>query len=83
MTRQKLCGWTTRTERDGHVAMITVAANSLTEACDILESFCGSDIDARHVCETTTILRRDEPKEMEKYMAVPIEWRDTCTSTTP
>ena len=76
MTKQKLCGWTTRTERDGRIAMLTVSANSLTEACDILESFCGPDIDARHVCETTTILRRDEPKELQGYRAVPVDWKE-------
>jgi hypothetical protein len=77
MTRQKLCGWTTRTERDGRIAIVTVAASSLTEACDILESFCGS-IDARHVCETTTILRSDEANELQGYLAVPVDWREEC-----
>jgi hypothetical protein len=78
MTKQKLCGWATRMEMHGRIAMLTVAADSLAEACEILESFCGPDIDPAHVCETTTVLRADEPKELESYLEVPVDWRDEC-----
>ena len=76
MTKQKLCGWTARTEMHGRIVLLTVAANSLDEACEILRSACRDEIDPVHVCETTTILRADEPKEMQGYLAVPVDWRE-------
>ena len=78
MTKQKLCGWTLRTEMHGHIALLTVAANSLVEACEILRLFCGRDVDPTNVCETTTILRQDEPKELQGYLVVPVNWREEC-----
>jgi hypothetical protein len=78
MTRQKIRGWTIRTYFGERIAMLTVAADSLETACEILRSFCGPDIDPAHVCETTTVLRADEPKELESYLEVPVDWRDEC-----
>ena len=76
MTRQKLHGWTARTEMHGRIVLLTVAANSPDEACEGLRLICRQEIDPVNVCETTTILRQDEPKEMQGYLAVPVDWRE-------
>ena len=78
MTRQKICGWTTRTEYGERIAMLTVAADSLETACEILRSFCGPNVDPAHVCETTTILRSNEPKELAEFSEIPVDWREEC-----
>jgi hypothetical protein len=73
--KQKIHGWSTRFELHGELVIVTVAAESLTEACAKLRLF-EDDIDSRHVRETTMIQRRDEPKEMDRFKTVAVDWRD-------
>jgi hypothetical protein len=72
--KQKIHGWSTKLELRGEIVIVTVAAESLTEACEKLRML-DNDIDPMYVRETTTIERRDEPREMEAYQAVAVDWR--------
>ena len=72
--KQKMLGWSARCELQcGELAVLTVSAASLTEACEKLR-LIHDDIDLLHVRETTMIERRDEPREMESYRAVEVDW---------
>jgi hypothetical protein len=74
--RQKFHGWSTRRELQcGEIVVVTVAAETLTEACEKLR-ILGDDIDPLHVRETTMIERSDEPREMESYQTVAVDWRE-------
>ena len=73
--KQKLLGWSARVELRGEIVVVTVAAESITEACRKLRRI-EEDIDPLHVRETTMIERRDEPREMESYQAVAVDWRE-------
>ena len=73
--RQKFHGWSTRFELNNEIGIITVAAESLTEACQKLRVIW-DDIDDIHVRETTMIERGDEPREMESYRVVAVDWRE-------
>jgi len=73
--KQKIHGWSTRLELRGEIVVLTVAAGSLTEACEKMRLF-EEDVDPVHVGETTMIDRRDEPREMEGYQAVEVNWRE-------
>ena len=72
--KTKVHGWSTRCNLEGEYFIITVAAANLTEACEKLRLIC-DDIDPLHVRETTMIDRRAEPRAMEGYQAVAVDWR--------
>ena len=74
--KTKIHGWSTRVQWDDERIIITVAAGSLTEACEKLRLICDDiDIDPVHVGETTIIDRRAEPRAMEGYQSVAMDWR--------